>query len=270
MGGALGLAVQGGRRPRAAPLARAARRPLHDAAAPIEAHALDAPKFEYFYKPLGKAEWAVLLMNHDDAPQDLALSFADVPGLSCTKCALSDVWAYGKSVGTFDTTYTAKAVGAHDAVFLTITPAAAVEPRDAALGLLARCTETSPTRYRSSARADHADDGDRGGGSGGGRRLHADAACSAARGCCAHPLRRLALERIKVRGPLLANLGEGALERRPRRTMSGATSKVGGHTVGRSSPPSPACFCRRHDERAVQNEGGRVSDTGSASFSAAT
>ena len=99
----------------------------HDAAAPIEAHALDAPKFQYFYKPIGKAEWAVLLMNHDDAPQDLALSFADVPGLSCTKCALSDVWAYGKSVGTFDTTYTAKAVGAHDAVFLTITPAAAVE-----------------------------------------------------------------------------------------------------------------------------------------------
>ena len=99
----------------------------HDAAAPIEAHALDAPKFQYFYKPLGNGETAVLLMNHDDAAQDLDLSFADVPGLGCTSCALKDVWAYGKAVGTFDKTYTAKAVGAHDAVFLTITPAAAVE-----------------------------------------------------------------------------------------------------------------------------------------------
>ena len=66
-------------------------------------------------------------MNHDDAPQDLALSFADVPGLRLHACALrGDVWAYG-AVGTFEPAYTAKAVGAHDAVFLTITPAAAVE-----------------------------------------------------------------------------------------------------------------------------------------------
>ena len=53
-----------------------------------------------------------LAARHGCSLPAVALRFADVPGLGCTSCALKDVWAYGKAVGTFDKTYTAKAVGA--------------------------------------------------------------------------------------------------------------------------------------------------------------
>ena len=84
------------------------------------------PKWQYFYKPV---EWhgaktAVLLMNHGGDVADLSLSFADIPGVSCTKCALRELWSH-TDLGTFDGGYTAKAVGSHDCVFLIVTPAAA-------------------------------------------------------------------------------------------------------------------------------------------------
>jgi len=95
--------------------------------APLESvGAATASSWKYYYKPMltGGAKTAVLLMNNDDSAQDLTLSFADIPDVTCTKCAVRDIWAK-KDLGTFDTTYVAKAVASHDAPFLIITPASA-------------------------------------------------------------------------------------------------------------------------------------------------
>ena len=95
--------------------------------APLESvGAATASSWKYYYKPMltGGAKTAVLLMNNDDSAQDLTLSFADIPGVTCTKCAVRDIWAK-KDLGTFDTTYVAKGVASHDAPFLIITPASA-------------------------------------------------------------------------------------------------------------------------------------------------
>ena len=80
--------------------------------------------WQYFYKPIlpGGAKVAVLMMNHDKRTKDMSLSFKDVPGLTCTKCKVRDVWAK-KDLGTFTDTYTAKGLVGHDAAFITITPA---------------------------------------------------------------------------------------------------------------------------------------------------
>jgi len=85
---------------------------------------LTAPAWQYFYKPMtaGGAKTAVLLMNHADAAADLTLAFADIPGVKCTTCKLRDLWNR-KDLGSFDGSYTAKAVASHDAVFLVVTPA---------------------------------------------------------------------------------------------------------------------------------------------------
>lgn len=65
-------------------------------------------------------------MNHDSAAQDLALSFADVPGLQCCEgqCSVRDVWAR-KSLGAFTGSYTAKGVGSHDCAFFVLEAACA-------------------------------------------------------------------------------------------------------------------------------------------------
>jgi len=80
--------------------------------------------WQYLYKPMDyNGKTAVLMLNQDDSGnQDLALNFADVPGLKCTKCKVRDIWAR-KDLGTFDTTFTAKGVKAHDCAFLVITSA---------------------------------------------------------------------------------------------------------------------------------------------------
>ena len=85
-----------------------------------------APSFQYYYKPMeaAGAKTAVLLMNNGDGPADLTLSFADIPGVKCTKCHVRDIWAK-KDLGDFDGAYVAKAVASHDAPFLVITPSAA-------------------------------------------------------------------------------------------------------------------------------------------------
>lgn len=81
------------------------------------------PDAQYLYKPMNweGTEAAVLLMNHGN-DTDLTLKFSDVPGLKCSSCKLRDVWEK-KDLGTFTGSYTAKAVGSHDAAFLMITPA---------------------------------------------------------------------------------------------------------------------------------------------------
>lgn len=80
--------------------------------------------WSFFYKPLEAdgAKTAVLLMNQGNSTQDLTLTFADIPGVTCTSCAVRDVWSR-EDLGTFDSTYTASALAGHDAAFLTITPA---------------------------------------------------------------------------------------------------------------------------------------------------
>jgi len=88
-----------------------------------------APAWQYFYKPMlpGGAKTAVLLMNHAGAAADLTLSFADIPGVTCTTCKLRDIWSH-RDLGTFDGSYTAKAVASHDAAFLIVTPATVASP----------------------------------------------------------------------------------------------------------------------------------------------
>lgn len=79
-------------------------------------------RLQYLYKPMswdGKKA-AVLLINVDAQPADLAVSFSDVPGLSGTECAIRDIWQR-KDIGTFTANYTAAAIGAHDSAFLMLT-----------------------------------------------------------------------------------------------------------------------------------------------------
>jgi len=89
-----------------------------------ESGPVSIPAFQYFYKPMleGGAKTAVLLMNHAADSVDLALSFADIPSVKCSKCKVRDIWNH-KDLGTFDGSYTAKGVKSHDAVFLVVTPA---------------------------------------------------------------------------------------------------------------------------------------------------
>jgi alpha-galactosidase len=83
-----------------------------------------APAWQYFYKPVEAkgAKTAVLLMNHQSDAADLTLTFADIPGVTCTSCHVRDIWNH-KDLGAFDTSYTAKAVPSHEAPFFIITPA---------------------------------------------------------------------------------------------------------------------------------------------------
>jgi len=100
-----------------------------------------APSYEYYYKPLEKhgAKTAVLMMNHGhahtrsearkhspfaaDQEVDLTLHFKDIPGVSCTRCHVRDVWRK-RDLGDFDGSYVAKGVAPHAAPFLVITPSA--------------------------------------------------------------------------------------------------------------------------------------------------
>jgi len=85
---------------------------------------LAASAWQYFYKPMAwdGTKTAVLLMNHINATVDLSLSFSDVPGLACSKCHVRDIWHHA-DLGAFEGTFKATAVGAHDCVFLILTPA---------------------------------------------------------------------------------------------------------------------------------------------------
>jgi len=94
---------------------------------------LDVPAWQYFYKPMVEdgSKTAVLLMNHASGVADLDLSFEDVPGLACSRCAVRDIWTH-VDLGSFDGSYTAKGVASHDAVFLILTPATEARPTVAA------------------------------------------------------------------------------------------------------------------------------------------
>lgn len=79
------------------------------------------PKWQLFYKPL---EWsgsrvAVLMINHDNEAQDLMLRFEDIPGLSCRRCHVRDVWNR-LDLGVYSETYVASNVSSHDAPMLIV------------------------------------------------------------------------------------------------------------------------------------------------------
>merc|ERR1712146_748115 len=83
-----------------------------------------APSWQYLYKPLkyDGTRVAVLLMNSGDASADLALDFADIPGLKCKTCNVRDIWNH-RDLGTYSKSYVAKDVGSHDCAFLVIATA---------------------------------------------------------------------------------------------------------------------------------------------------
>ena len=81
------------------------------------------PAWQFFYKPIDGKSVAVLLMNHDSAPADFELNFANVPGLDGTSSyKLRDINAHA-DLGSFTGSWKTTGVASHDAVFLMVTPA---------------------------------------------------------------------------------------------------------------------------------------------------
>lgn len=91
------------------------------AARAVVSTAMINPIHEYFYKPLSwdGSSYAILLMNHDFIPNNLVLSFQDVPGIIGSTCDIRDIWNR-MDIGTFTLNYTVPRVSGHDAAFLTI------------------------------------------------------------------------------------------------------------------------------------------------------
>jgi len=87
--------------------------------------ATSVPSFQYFYKPLEPdgVKTAVLMMNNGDDSVTLSLDFADVPGVSCTKCHVREIVKH-RNLGVREDVLTDVRVGAHDAAFFVITSAA--------------------------------------------------------------------------------------------------------------------------------------------------
>eukprot|EP00933_Yihiella_yeosuensis_P005239 TRINITY_DN109718_c0_g1_i1.p1 TRINITY_DN109718_c0_g1~~TRINITY_DN109718_c0_g1_i1.p1 ORF type:complete len:443 (+),score=87.47 TRINITY_DN109718_c0_g1_i1:73-1401(+) len=81
------------------------------------------PVFQYFYKPLDKQRVAVLLMNHGSSKATMTFDFKEVPGLSCEKCLVRDVWSKS-DIGTVEKTFFTD-VETHDAAFLVLSAATA-------------------------------------------------------------------------------------------------------------------------------------------------
>ncbi|CAK0846699.1 unnamed protein product [Prorocentrum cordatum] len=82
------------------------------------------PSWHFFHKPLGSGRVAVLLMSHTEEEQSLTVSFAEVPGLSCSRCIVRDVWQR-RDLGVHIERYAAKGLTGRDSAFLILSP----EPR---------------------------------------------------------------------------------------------------------------------------------------------
>merc|ERR1712137_975305 len=74
---------------------------------------------QYLYKPLAwdGTKTAVLLLNSDDATQNLTLKLADVPGMA-GPCDVRDIWEH-EDMGNHADSITVS-VGSHDAAFLVL------------------------------------------------------------------------------------------------------------------------------------------------------
>lgn len=82
------------------------------------------PSWTFWHKPLGDGKVAVLLMNHDTTKQSLTLTFARVPSLECSSCAIRDVWRRRK-MGSFRDSFTI-IVESHDSAFLVLSPSSQI------------------------------------------------------------------------------------------------------------------------------------------------
>lgn len=77
-----------------------------------------APKFQYLFKPVDSHRVAVLLMNHAPTEQRLTLDFAAIPGVTCRRCHVRDIWTH-MDLGIIAQSYSVSVEG-HDAAFLMI------------------------------------------------------------------------------------------------------------------------------------------------------
>jgi hypothetical protein len=76
-----------------------------------------------WYKRLGKGSAAVLLINADTKPQDVTVTWADLPEMGAPiACSVRSIWEH-EDLGVIDGGYTAKMLESHDSVFLIISPA---------------------------------------------------------------------------------------------------------------------------------------------------
>jgi len=81
-----------------------------------------APRWQYFYKPLGGGRVAVLMMNHGNQSDTLRLDMQDVPQLACHRCRVRDVWAQrdlhdGVAIGVHEAL-----IPSHGTAFLVLSP----------------------------------------------------------------------------------------------------------------------------------------------------
>jgi len=86
--------------------------------------AVDAPAWQFLYKPVDATTTAVLLMNSADAAATLTLNFDDVPGFVGTPVAVRDLFARQDLGVVADDSMTLD-VAAHDAAFLLLSSGSA-------------------------------------------------------------------------------------------------------------------------------------------------
>ena len=79
------------------------------------------PASQFLYKPIGNGRVAILLMNSDSSTQTLTTDFKSIPGVTCSKCHVRDIWGH-KDLGEFDTSF-ASSVASHDAGFFVVSSA---------------------------------------------------------------------------------------------------------------------------------------------------
>ena len=77
-----------------------------------------APSYQYLAKPIGGGKVAVLLVNSESTSQTLEADFSKVPGVSCTNCAVRDIWEH-KDLGSFNGKWSTSVAG-HDAAMIVI------------------------------------------------------------------------------------------------------------------------------------------------------
>lgn len=80
------------------------------------------PAAQFWSKPLSGGDVAVLLVNNDDSPQDLTVSFADIPMLPSPAgtFAIRDVHAHASLGSNFVGSFTARGVPSRDSAFLRL------------------------------------------------------------------------------------------------------------------------------------------------------
>ena len=79
------------------------------------------PAWQYWNKPVGGGNVAVLMMNHASSSATLTLPLAQVPDLNSANAKVRDIWAQ-KDLGTFQAQYTVT-LASHHSAFLMLSAA---------------------------------------------------------------------------------------------------------------------------------------------------